>query len=291
MGARIWLGLWLTLVSTVILFVGLINYIVDPFGVFGTKVFPDPFIFNRRFVKIEYLIHHKWEYNSFMVGSSRIGTTYTTDLERYLPGSRFYNLAAASANLYDYEMIIHYLLENGFDVQNIYLQIDLSNMYAYGQPANDYLRKLHPDVTGENRVLFYQRYLTILPVESIMGKIMANCRSDFDVLYNERTGMRFNIRRIKARSDDLHSYILKEPSFTQKNSSRAFVPNDSRTLKSIESFKRIADMCRAHHANLIVVVTPHSHLMMDSFNRAATFGFVRRLQRYIRYGFSVVTIP
>ncbi len=277
MGARKWLAIWLVLVSSAIFSVGLLNYAVDPFGVFGTKILREPFAVNRRYVKMEYLIHHKKDYNAFMIGSSRIGTTYPFDLERYLPGSSFYNMAAASANLYDDEMTIRYLLENDFDVKYIYLQIDLSHVYAYGQSRNDYQRKYHPYVNGESSALFYLNYLTILPVKSIAGKVLINLSQDYDMIEDAQTGMRFNIRRISARSENQEAYVRHEHSFQRKNSRRAFVLDDPRSLNGIAAFERIVKMCRESNVNLIVFTTPHNHIMMDTFNLEQTSWFVQAL--------------
>ena len=277
MGVKKWIRIWFIISFFIIVSVGSLNYIINPFGVFQTNLLKQPYSENRRFVKMTYLLKHKEQYNSYMFGSSRVGTTFPSDLEAHLSGSHFYNMAAASANLRDHELTLKYMLSEHFTIQNLYLQIDLDNAYAYDHPKNDHQRKLHPFIIEESLKMFYLKYLSIFPIKNMYAKLLTNFIYTNDFYNDKQTGIRFNLRRISQQKHNIDFYIANEPSFHRSNSRRAFVPNDPRMLKSIKAFQNIVNMCKKHDVNLIVVTTPHNHVMMDQFNTKQTLDFLKEL--------------
>ena len=68
------------------------NVAVDPFGVFGDKIF-DWYAYdmtqNPRIAKIAYLDEHHGEYDSYIIGSSKTSSYSVEKLNEYT-GARFY---------------------------------------------------------------------------------------------------------------------------------------------------------------------------------------------------------
>ena len=64
----------------------LLNVLVDPFGLFGDKIYKwDSYNFtqNPRTAKINYVDSHKNEFDSYIVGSSGCGAVKTYTLNKY----------------------------------------------------------------------------------------------------------------------------------------------------------------------------------------------------------------
>src|SRR3954463_4633913 len=161
-----------------------VNYVIDPFNIFHTKFLKYQYQMNERFIKIEFLEKEHDQFNSYMFGSSRIGSTNPKTIEKYITNSKFYNLTASGATLYDDLKILEYFIENEYNVKNIYLQIDIrENMDAYTYNKNDYLRKHHPYVSKESLLKYYMNYLTIFPWENIQRKVENNILGEENLNY------------------------------------------------------------------------------------------------------------
>ena len=231
---RQFLKIWFFVVAIAVIMIALLNYFIDPFGIFQTKLLTKSKSFNERVVKIDYLNAHKKRYNSFMFGSSTMGTTDPKVLEKYVTGSRFYNLTCSSSNMYDFKVLLKYLLKEKFDVKNLYMQIDLITMCEYGKHPNP-AQKDHYALTGESVWKFYLEYLTMFPFEALKAKIMlfledANA-TEFDV---ENTGMWFVKYKDKARQKDLEAYLANEDSFKKRSRrTRGEEKNSDQTMQNI----------------------------------------------------------
>ena len=88
MSSKKFLKVVLGLSFFVAILIGGVNYVVDPFNIFHTKFLKEQFQMNERFMKIEYLEENKNKYNSYMFGSSRIGTTPPNIIDKVKSVSR-----------------------------------------------------------------------------------------------------------------------------------------------------------------------------------------------------------
>lgn len=150
-----------------------LNYVIDPFNIFHTKFLKYQFQMNERFMKIEYLEKNKDKFDSYLIGSSRIGTTSPMVLSSYIPDSRFYNFTISSATIADEVRHIRYMINAGYKIKNLYLQIDVNdNMSTYLQQNTDYLRKPHPYVTNNSLNYYYLDYLFNFFPFNTKGKIL-----------------------------------------------------------------------------------------------------------------------
>ncbi len=279
MQSKTFIKIWFFIVFVAIIFMGLVNYLIDPYGVFDVKVFDKTQRPNERVVKIDYLNAHKERYNAFMLGSSSIGTTDPRVLERYLPNRRFYNLTCSSSNLYDFKLLVKYLLEEGgFDVKDIYLQIDLTNMREYGK-HNNHGQKHHYLLTGTPAWKFYLEYLTIFPFSALSEKIRLstteNNATKFDI---EGSGQWFVPHKDILRQKDIDTYVKNEHSFHKvARRTRGMEKNIDAIMAD---FKEIVSLCKAHDVRLTVLTTAYNHIRMDAFKIEDVLGFVKLLVGY-----------
>src|SRR5438128_972878 len=97
--------------------IGLSNYIIDPFELFHSHFLKIPDEMNERFNKVLHLKKTHQDYNGYLLGSSRIGTTSPSIFERYLKDSHFYNLTIAGGTQLDNLCLVKYLISQHYPVK------------------------------------------------------------------------------------------------------------------------------------------------------------------------------
>lgn len=247
------------------------NYVIDPFGVFKSNILKNYYQYNERFIKIDYLIKNKDKYNSYMFGSSRIGNTDPSIIEKYIKNSKFYNFTVAAANIYDYKIILEWMLKNNFKINNIYMQIDLDNYYLYGHNDN-LLVKHHYLVDDTSLFKFYFDYLTKISFQTLKEKIRFNLNPDERVYDIYNTGMWKHPDKEEKLKNSPEQYVLNEISFHKNYEDKYKI--DSNYNKIIFDLKTFVKLCENNYINLILFTTPHNHNMMDTFEKESVLRFV-----------------
>ncbi len=264
MSIKKWMKAWILIVISIFSITISINYLVDPFDIFHTSILKHSNQLNERFLKIEFLDKHNKEFNGYMFGSSRIGTTYPSTIEQYIPNSKFYNFTVASANLYDYMMHLKYLVKNRYPVDYIYLQLDIDNMNQYGKFESIYYKKLHPYVLDESLSWFYiQHLIGVFPL-NIKGKIDKNLHFDYANRseYFFDTGMWTKPGKEKQLIENCQSYVKNEATFHLKHKRDVYYTT---AMKSIEALSEIKRICIKNGIKLYLFIAPHNQNMMDTF--------------------------
>ncbi len=241
---------------------GLVNYVVDPFRVFGSNFLPYQVQMNERFVKIEYIKKNHQKFNAYLFGSSRIGTTDPKIIEKYVPNSKFYNFTVSSANLYDYEHHLKYFIKEKYPIHTLYLQIDLDDMSIYGHRESDYLSKLHPEVTNEFTTLYYMKYLFGFFPMNTRVKIMDNINTKKTKQRDTEKGTWSLPSKEKALLKNCKEYVNHVSSFHNKNRR---IRKYTTAKSSMKSLKKIVDLCHKNNIKLYVFTSPHNQNKMDTF--------------------------
>lgn len=231
--------------------VAIVNYVVDPFGIFQSNILKNKMQMNERFVKIDYIEKNHKKYNAYLFGSSRIGVIEPQYFEQYIPKSKFYNFTVSSANLYDYWMHLKYFTEQKYEIRTLVLQLDVDNMNNYGQDSSDYLSLLHPHVKDESLIPFYLRHMFGFFPLNIRTKIEVNLEKELRKIYD-----------LEAGTWKLVKHEKEEKSFHFKN--RRIIEY-TQEKKSKEVLKQIVDLCKREDIKLYLFTTPHNQNMMDTF--------------------------
>jgi len=135
----------------------LANYIIDPYYVFHsnyTRVSPTV---NDRFNKIEYLKNHHTKYNSFLIGSSRMGTFDNRYLENLYPNRKYYNLSFFAAEPEEILSNLIFLKNNGARFDYILMGIDIYPFIQH-QHSDSLSVRPHPLITKESHFMWYKDY-------------------------------------------------------------------------------------------------------------------------------------
>lgn len=257
-----------------VIFVSITNYIIDPFDIFHSHFLTKAYQLNERANKIEHLKKHHALYNSYLLGSSRMGTTTPSIIEKYFKEAKFYNLTVAGGTQYDNLQFLEYLIKHRCLIKNLYLQIDITDIYGFSPPASNFSAHHHPEVEGKSYLQFYLEHLTVLPLKNWWGKIKVNTENTFKHMrYDIENSGRWYLDHLDT--DPAVDFGIKQS--INRSQEGKFIE------RNIEALKRIKYLADAHGINLIVFIAPHNHHMVDSFNLEGYFNYLRQIANISPY--------
>jgi hypothetical protein len=251
------------------------NYVVDPYSVFGTQIFPEFGQLQERYLKIEWLKKHP-DYNTILIGSSRIGVIRTEDVNKYFEGSKAYNLTISQANQWDIEKYIDWLVKNIPNLSHVIVQIDWPSSYGPKRPDYALMDEVHPDISGRSKFDFLMDYLTFFNMEGLKTKININHGGIDQLKYDMSKGYWSRPLRDKKIDKNCANYVANEISFhhVDNHSTKSEFTMLTNNLDAIGRYKK---MLVASNIKLTLMLTPHNHLMIDKIEIGDLEYFIRRL--------------
>lgn len=272
--------IWILFITTLFglaLILGL-NLAVDPYSVLGTSRLKYIFQPNERYLKIEYLAQHPGQFDAYLMGSSRIGTTDPHDVQKYVPGSRFYNLSLRSGSTHDHLKHLEYLLAAGKRPRHLYIGLDIDlDLIYFTHDARPLPTRLHPAVTRQNKTMYWLEYATSFQPRVTHEKLRINllAASPNDYLdLNMTTGTWSRPQQLARIAADHDRYVREEPSFHRHNSR---IVKNIRGSDNLKTMQKIRELCLQHGITLTVFVTPYHHTIMDSIDENDYLAWLRAL--------------
>lgn len=283
MSYRNWTYIVISFITLPVILLAVLNYVIDPFSIFNSNILSFNYEINERFNKIRHLDKNHSQYDSYIMGSSRSGTTSPSLLEKHIPNSHFYNFTVSGCSQYDNELHLRYFLEKGYTIKNIYLQIDISDMYGFKPPAGNLNARHHPHVTHSSKSIYYLSYLSVLPIKRVIEKIKVNYFGGhknylrYDLTHSGRWYVDYLEEQIKA---DPEKYITDQPSFNQKHKRGS---KGTKIIDNLNALKRIKELADKHHINIIAYVAPHNHNMMNTFDQESYLFYLEEISKITNY--------
>jgi len=245
--------------SVLLLFVGLgmFNFLVDPFGVFGDPIF-DWYSYNvtknPRVAKVVYLERHPDTFDSFIIGSSG-ASAFPVDMLNEQFDANFFNMFAYGSDMMDIKRMAQYLIEN-YTVRNLFLGLYIDMAILFDELHCWRSLNMHVRVGGGSRLSFYGRYL-LMPPEYSLAKIRSYFQREylprpFNV-FDMETGAYDKRRRAVEPIGCMESYLLAYPVFANYPTSPLVMWEMENALNSVAA---IRDMAEEAGVNLIVVFNP-----------------------------------
>lgn len=281
MNIKKWIKYWFGIIFLSAVLLISVNYIIDPLNILHTKFLKQEYQMNERFLKIEYLTKHHEKYNSYMLGSSRIGTTHPSFVEQYIPHSKFYNLTIASGNLSDYLIHLKYFIKHKFELENLYIQIDIANMGYYGNSHLGNLGTYYPPVENKSLTIFYLEYLTSFQPLSIIGKIKKNFQEESQIEYFLETTGSYTKSKLEQRIiKNCEQYVKAEATFHINNTRFS---SGVHIKKSLDAIKEIVRLSNENNIKLYIFTTPHNKNMMDTYKVNDYLNFIRGISKITNF--------
>lgn len=263
-----WLRVFFGMLILFCAFLVLFNIVVDPFGVFGDKVF-NYYSYNMtqnpRVAKIEYLDKNNEKYDSYIVGSSKTSSYPVELLNKYYDGASFYNMLSYGGDMYDNKKTIEYLIEN-YNVKNIILNIGLEEAYQYNYEDDDTKGNLHPKVEGKSIIPYYLKY-AFLNLRYSFDKIGAYLRHDYlpsaDEVFIPETGAYNKIVRDTEK-------LMTESEHTEADDG-FFIYREKRNEllhidKVVADVRDIKQMCEQKGISFMLIASPNYVTEIEDYN-------------------------
>lgn len=237
----------------------LMNYLVDPFGVFGDN-WMDWYSYdmtqNPRVAKVTWLEEHHGDYDSYVIGSSKASSLPVAELNDYLDAS-FYNMTWYGGKLWDEERMLNYLLDH-YTVKNIVLTVEPQIALHPREDSDDLKQQMHCAVDGSDPLRFYASYLFCNPDYAI-SKLQARAEDGFlqnaNTVYLPETGEYDKQVRDATPIGTVEDYLAAEAGPFESGVTGTALPYVDESLKTIAQMKA---RCDAAGVNLLVVCLPLS---------------------------------
>ena len=257
MSAKKWLIMFAAVVVLALLLCIGFNLLVDPFGVFGDRLFHwDSYsqTNNPRVAKIEYLEEHHNEYDSYIIGSSSAASYDTEALNAYT-GARFYNLFVYGCDTGDYSDFAHYLIEN-YEVKNLILNIGINEAAPPTNDGTGLNDRSHYRVTGESKTSFLLDYAFANPkyaAEKVYSYFTdTELPQAFDVFQVESGCYDKRLRDVE-NIGDLERYLSAYGDSFSCEEQSSTLPEKETCLRAVEE---IISLCEENGVELTVIFSP-----------------------------------
>lgn len=260
----------------------MINYITDPY-----EIFKHAFIFsgsnhNQRYEKIEYLKNHHQKFDSYLIGSSRVGLIEPKIIESYFKDSIFYNAWMSGANPVDAALLLDYMIQNRWQLKNVYLVIDdnIFTMIDYRSTSRAQ-RRWHYDISQTNAIIFFCSYLFSFHIGAIKAKLLGyfqSAESQEDIQHGTWS---YTTKKTKHKKN-AEDYIKYEPLFRQ------FSYNHPEHInwESIHLYlEKIATQCKNYKINCTTTTAPIHHKILAKIPRTHQEKMLRIISKYFPNGF------
>ena len=252
------------------------NVAVDPFGVFGDKLFhwyAYDMTQNPRVAKIAWLDENHGDYNSYVIGSSKASSLSVETLNAYT-GDSWYNMTWYGGDLLDELQLTAYILEN-YQVDNILLTIDPECANLYNEGAQSDLKAcMHGKVCGENPLLFYGRYLFAnlsYAWDKLSSWFDAGYLPDASTVYVPETGCYDKTLRDASPIGDMASYLEYEGMATTMGTC-----DMEHMDEAIDAIRQIKQLCEQYGATFTMVGVPVSEVELSAYPREGVEEFWTR---------------
>lgn len=248
---------------------GLFNYAVDPFGVFGDSLLrwhSYNMVNNPRIAKIAYLDQYHERYDSYIIGGSKSSSLDPALLNQYYGDAKFYSMLMYGGDFHDYEKTLYYLVEH-YEVKHIVLHMSLQEIshYNVNSESFDPKKNLHAKVSGQSLAGFYFRYLTLHPKYSL-SKLEGLARRAVDpdefTQIKPEDGVYNKVRRDAEELGSIEDFLANHPDYALPiGRLDAYAMH-----QNVEALRRMKEYCEARGISFTFVAGAASDTEMASYS-------------------------
>lgn len=257
MNFKKWIAAFFSALIIVCILIMGFNIAVDPFGVFGDRIFDDyayDMTMNPRISKIEYLKKHHEKYDSYIIGCSKTSSYSVDKLNKY-SGASFYNMLMYGGDMYDIEKTAEYII-NTYNPKNIIINLGLEETTEYNTEPDKMKQNLHPLVENKPVLPFYFKYAALNPQYAI-DKLNNIHERDYLI-----TGENIFIPETGVYNKQLRDImpIGSEEEYSEAVSAEfgtgEFTEQMYSIDKCVEGVKKISDLCREKNISFKLILSP-----------------------------------
>ena len=252
-----WIKIFFGLSLLGILFMGGVNYIVDPYGIYKTNIFlnkpeQDKNIRLLKVVKVEDV-----KPVSISLGTSRTEYGYDPNHEYFSKPS--YNLAVSGASLYENRLYLEHAIKQG----NLKEVILVADWRMFNDPK---MRKLDDFENSFNVENIYKQLFSVdLFISSF--KTIINQKSKSSYLENGQRDWYFNQENIDKQGGHLKVMNRDEEKYYKKSTYKYHSNIYQDTKKdSFKDFRKILELCHQNKIKLDIIFGPSHIRQWEAFD-------------------------
>lgn len=237
-----------TLVMIIFLLLGSIsiNYALNPYGVFKKyKNYNISTPVNERYLKTSYILDNPIKYDSFIFGSSRVGTLKGEHLEKI---GKFYNMTFSGALPSEILEILETFILEKIEIKNIILGIDDFDFYTPPGNNENVLHKISYKKLKGDKYNFLKYYLLKNPFNKVNYAYLFKKQKVYcDIL---DTGKWKNEYADVQIENDIEAHRNK---LSNIKINKSYINRVDKTIKEIN---QIIKICENNNINLTVIYLP-----------------------------------
>ena len=235
--------------------VALLNYIVDPSGLFryGTwrhDVSHQFFgLVSKNFIKTRYIARNPQKFDCLIFGSSRVNGIDG----RQIKDATCYNMTYAAGLPRNHLDDLRYMLKKGVRLKIVLIGLDeFSYKFDPAEHFTDYLRYPYPPAVHKSLAFFYLKYLIRYPSRPMKFSFEGFRGKRPPIPYDHYgTGLEFPDRAEEEKINADPTTYAKDPKFQEP-----LVTRGDRMGEALEEIRETVDLLRAHGIRPIIFMNP-----------------------------------
>ena len=207
----------------------LVNYKVDPYGIFKQNFDNQRIEPNQHFIKMKFVLNNPKKFDSFIFGSSRVGNI---DVRKIPSEERFYNMTYSEGLPKEFLEDIKLMISNGVKIKTLLIGLD---EFSFRVDPNEHLQQPMRRPYSENLLKFYMDYLLKAPNYKIIKSSLSGKPSTYYDIYS--SGLPLHPQADSNIESNRDSHV-NDPKFNNPTGYRGNRINA--TLNELKEISRIA---------------------------------------------------
>lgn len=230
---------------------------------------------NTRVLRMDYLLHHKDKYDSFIFGSSRVASINPLKLKN----GRYYNMTYSEGIPHEHLVNIRLLLKSKVKIKNLLIGLDdFSPQVSFQKHNGQGLTKLHYLALEENRLAYLRDYFFRFPQAEDRSHIAKKIQqsNEFFMLDVSQQSKMYAIQEDNQyfkSSAHLNNPLFKKPIY--------YVGNERDN--TINDIKKIKEICLQNKIDCRFFINPLHHTSYASIDKKSLALFKKALSKTVDY--------
>lgn len=249
---------------------------IDPYNVFHVNHIRDNGVEpNKNYIKMKYVLQHPDKFDSFLFGSSRVGSIHVENI----PGERCYNMTYSIGLPAEHLDNIKSFIKKNIIPKRVYIGVD---SFSYTENReNHYTQPLRCpyEYAQSNPIDFYSLYFDLyIAIESLRTTFAYEPRKDYDMTFYE------------------YGWWCEYGKETEMDWSSA-VPEigaDNLLYETLDDIREIVNICNEYGIELIVFTNPMHQITYEASLEKDYLVFLKELAAITPYynfsGLNAVTL-
>lgn len=254
MKEKTFLRVFVSLSFSIIMFIGLFNFLIDPYGYFKSPTLPGlngsklPGHSQERFDKVIKIMTQKPQ--AILLGSSRVRAGFPSSYYSQLTGYPAYKAAFSGARFHEIFAYFEHALHNQPDLKAVFLGLDFFSFSKHLTPIAEYseerMRRSSPLLNDIFKLLLSQ----------------VSLKFSYETLKHNQDPQRFEMtNRIHVKVDendyiDLGTPMIETPEAFLNAEKRMIFDHYEIDPNKVEMFRQIVQTCQEKNIDLKVVFCP-----------------------------------